>query len=521
MPAIKLDAKQERIVKTLEGPLFVSAGAGSGKTFTLTQRIMYALRPGSKPQGQWADPQVPEPFLDGIDQVLAITFTEKAAEELKERIRAALIDEGMDAEAAKVDNAWISTIHGMCSRIIRAHALDLGLDPAFGVAEYAEDLKRAAVEHVLRRAIAEDATGAGAYDDLLAAFALENESGSYSARSLMAILFKVLSAASASVGGLGAFCQVRPAPSHVALMEAYREIALAPSYANAEAAQRALDALDVYVGSARDMEALRTCFASCDALSLRGRGMGKDEKAAVAEVRRERTLFFAESYLGMKGDALSQLMDLAADVQAEYEALKAEKSLLDNDDLLTRAYDALKDNPLVRAEFAGKFKMVMVDEFQDTAQQQVELVRLLCSADGRELCTVGDAQQSIYRFRGADVSVFRRKKKEVERSGQGVSCSLDVNFRSHADILAYADKIFEGGEGNPLGRDFLHLDSCGEATRKGARALVDPRPRAGRRCSSRAAARRSARSTRLGPLRSASRGCVRARGSRRGTWSSS
>lgn len=474
MVAIKLDAKQERIVKTLEGPLFVSAGAGSGKTFTLTQRIMYALRPGSKPQGQWADPQVPEPFLDSIDQVLAITFTEKAAEELKERIRAALIDEGMDAEAAKVDNAWISTIHGMCSRIIRAHALDLGLDPAFGVAEYAEDLKRAAVEHVLRRAIAEDATGAGAYDDLLAAFALENESGSYSARSLMAILFKVLSAASASVGGLGAFCQVRPAPSHVALMEAYREIALAPSYANAEAAQRALDALDAYVGSARDMEALRTCFASCDALSLRGRGMGKDEKAAVAEVRRERTLFFAESYLGMKGDALSRLMDLAADVQAEYEALKAEKSLLDNDDLLTRAYDALKDNPLVRAEFAGKFKMVMVDEFQDTAQQQVELVRLLCGADGRELCTVGDAQQSIYRFRGADVSVFRRKKKEVERSGQGVSCSLDVNFRSHADILAYADKIFEGGEGNPLGRDFLHLDSCGEATRKGARALVDP-----------------------------------------------
>lgn len=474
MVAIKLDAKQERIVKTLEGPLFVSAGAGSGKTFTLTQRIMYALRPGSKPQGQWADPQVPEPFLDSIDQVLAITFTEKAAEELKERIRAALIDEGMDAEAAKVDNAWISTIHGMCSRIIRAHALDLGLDPAFGVAEYAEDLKRAAVEHVLRRAIAEDATGAGAYDDLLAAFALENESGSYSARSLMAILFKVLSAASASVGGLGAFCQVWPAPSHVALMEAYREIALAPSYANAEAAQRALDALDAYVGSARDMEALRTCFASCDVLSLRGRGMGKDEKAAVAEVRRERILFFAESYLGMKGDALSQLMDLAADVQAEYEALKAEKSLLDNDDLLTRAYDALKDNPLVRAEFAGKFKMVMVDEFQDTAQQQVELVRLLCGADGRELCTVGDAQQSIYRFRGADVSVFRRKKKEVERSGQGVSCSLDVNFRSHADILAYADKIFEGGEGNPLGRDFLHLDSCGEATRKGARALVDP-----------------------------------------------
>ncbi|MDO4436841.1 MAG: UvrD-helicase domain-containing protein [Coriobacteriaceae bacterium] len=474
MAAIKLDAKQERIVKTLEGPLFVSAGAGSGKTFTLTQRIMYALRPGSKPREQWADPNVPEAFLDSIDQVLAITFTQKAAEELKERIRSALVAEGMDAQAAKVDNAWISTIHGMCSRIIRAHALDLGVDPAFGVADYADDLKRAAVEHVLGRAVEQDATGGGAYDELLRAFTLESEGGAGSGSSLMSILFKVLSAASAQVGGLSAFAQVKPVPSHVAVMEAYREIALAPSYANAEAAQVALDALDSYVMSGRDMDALRACFASCGELSLRGRGMGKDEKTAVAEVRRERTLFFAEAFLAQKGAALEQLMALAAEVQAEYEALKAEKSLLDNDDLLTRAYDALKNNPLVRAEFASKFKMVMVDEFQDTAQQQVELVHLLCSPDGRELCTVGDAQQSIYRFRGADVSVFRRKKKQVEQAEQGVSCSLDVNFRSHADILAYADKIFEGGEGNPLGRDFLHLDSCGEQTRKGARALVDP-----------------------------------------------
>ena len=463
-----LNPKQQRIVETLEGPLFVSAGAGSGKTFVLTQRIMHALRPGSKPRAQWADPNVPEPFLDSIDQVLAITFTDKAAGELKERVRAALVEEGLDAEAAKVDDAWISTIHGMCSRILRAHALDLGLDPAFGVAEYADDLKRAAVEHVVQRVSVEGAGEPGAYDELLHAFELEG-GGTNGASSLVDVLGRVLSVASSAVGGLEACVPVVPAPSHVALMEAYREIAEVPSYANVEAAQVALGALDAYVASARDLPALRACHEACDKLSKKAGGMGKDEKAAVDAVRRERPLFFAEAYLAQRGAVLDQLMEVAAEVQREFDRLKAEKSLLDNDDLLTRAYDALRNDPLVRAEFAGRFKMVMVDEFQDTAQQQVELVQLLCSPDCRELCTVGDAQQSIYRFRGADVSVFRNKKRAVEQAG--TVCSLDINYRSHADILGFADRIFEGGADNRLGRDFLHLDSCGEDDRKDARTL--------------------------------------------------
>lgn len=466
-----LNPKQARIVETLEGPLFVCAGAGSGKTYVLTQRIMHALRPGSKPRGQWADPSVPEPFLESIDQVLAITFTEKAAAELKERIRSALIEEGMDGEAAKVDSAWISTIHGMCSRIIRAHALDLGIDPAFGVVEYADDLKRSAVEHVLRRAQLEDATGEGPYDALLAAFDLEGTGMSFSATNLMAILTKILSAVSSSIHGLSDFERVTPRPSHVALMDAYREIAEVPSYANAEDARFAFDALEAYVASARDLPALRMCFKACGTLNKRAKGMGKAEKEAVDAVRAARDVFFAEAYLVQREDACEQLIALAVEVQREFEALKNEKSLLDNDDLLALAYDALKSNPLVRGEFAGRFKMVMVDEFQDTAQQQVELVQLLCSPDCRELCTVGDAQQSIYRFRGADVSVFRNKKNEVEKTGS--ICDLDINYRSHADILSYADKIFEGGSSNPLGHDFLHLESCGEKDRKHARVLVN------------------------------------------------
>ncbi len=467
----QLEKKQERIVRTLEGPLFVSAGAGSGKTFTLTQRVLYALRPGSKPRDEWADPAVPEPFLDGIDQVLAITFTEKAAAELKERIRAGLIAEGMETEAERVDGAWISTIHGMCARIIRAHALDLGVDPGFSVAEYADDLKRRAAEHVLRRVSAEDAQGSGAYDELLGTFNLESPAaGSHDLDSLLKIVVALLARASASTEGLAAFHRVPAEPAYRELIEAYREIAEAPSYANNEAARTAVEALGAWQASAHDVAALRVCFAACGKLSLAGRGMGKDEKTAVREVRAARDRFFADAYLAAHDAALNELMALTAEVEAEYTALKRERAVLDNDDLLTLAYDALKNHEEVRREFAGRFRMVMVDEFQDTAQQQVELVRLLCSPDGRELCTVGDAQQSIYRFRGADVSVFRTKKDETERLG-GTVCDLDANFRSHADILSFADRIFEGGSANRLGRDFLHLVSCGEDRRAHARVL--------------------------------------------------
>lgn len=460
MAGITLDPKQARIVHALTGPVFVSAGAGAGKTLVLTQRVLYALTPGSKPREQWTDPDVPEPFLDSIDQVLAITFTTKAAQELKQRVRRALTEEGLDAQAERVEDAWFSTIHGMCSRIIRAYALDLDVDPGFTVADYADGIKREAVEHVLRDAGSE-------YQTLLSRFKIESDSaGSLSVNSLMGIMSAILNKVSSSTSGLDAFEQVTPKPSHRRVYEAYRAIAETPAFKNAALAQEAVTALDTYLASPRDMASLRACFAACDKLNKVGATSA--EKEFVDEARSSRAQFFAEAYLAANSDALDELMPLAAKVQAEFKRLKHERNVLDNDDLLTIAYDALKNNPVVRAEFAGKFKMVMVDEFQDTAQQQVELVSLLCSPDGRELCTVGDAQQSIYRFRGADVSVFRNKASEVAATGSVLD--LDVNFRSHAQILEFADRIFQGGEENRLGRDFLHLESCGEQTRAAALA---------------------------------------------------
>ena len=94
---------QKKCVDTLVGPVAVSAGAGSGKTFTLTRRIVHSLECG---------------FVSGIDEVLAITFTSKAAGEIKSRVKGALRAGGLTEQALKTDEAWISTIHGMCSRIL-------------------------------------------------------------------------------------------------------------------------------------------------------------------------------------------------------------------------------------------------------------------------------------------------------------------------------------------------------------------------------------------------------------------
>ena len=109
---------QKKAVLALDKPLFIAAGAGSGKTFTLTQRIVWALSEGSGENGG--------AYLDSLDQALVITFTNEAAKEIKERVREALEKEGLADEALKVDSAWISTIHSMCARILRAHAFDIG-----------------------------------------------------------------------------------------------------------------------------------------------------------------------------------------------------------------------------------------------------------------------------------------------------------------------------------------------------------------------------------------------------------
>ena len=446
--------QQLQVVKTLDRPLFVSAGAGSGKTFTLTRRIVYALSPESGP------------FVEHLDQVLAITFTKDAAAEIRDRVRRALIEEGMDEEALTVDDAWISTIHGMCSRILRAHALELGIDPEFTVLTDTDELMDQAVEHVLGRATAPDVAPelAASLKTLYAWYPMAGEGGPFGAgTTIKGLVRDLLELSSQLPDGMDDVCVARGQADTSALADAYRA-ALGTSKATTEKAQVALDAIDAFEASGKTMEDAARLMMSC--------GMPRASKAFPKEqvelLKAEAADAFINIVLACGGPALDALVGLARAVEAEYRALKADQSALDNNDLLRMAYEALRDYPAIRAAYEGRFKMVMIDEFQDTDQMQVDLIRYLTGAGERALCTVGDAQQSIYRFRGAEVEVFRRQERKVGSSAApetavasdapaGELVKLVRNFRSHDEVLRYVARVFDGDTGG-LMQGFLDLE---------------------------------------------------------------
>lgn len=447
--------QQLQIVKTLDRPLFVSAGAGSGKTFTLTRRIVYALSPESGP------------FVEHLDQVLAITFTKDAAAEIRDRVRRALIDEGMDEEALTVDDAWISTIHGMCSRILRAHALELGIDPEFTVLTDTDELMDQAVEHVLGRATAPDAAPelAASLKALYAWYPMAGEGGSFGGgTTIKGLVRDLLELSSQLPGGMDDVRVARGQADTSALADAYRA-ALGASKASTEKAQAALDAIDAFEASDKTMVDAARLMMSC----TMPRASKAFPKEQVELLKAEAADAFVNIVLACGGPALDALVGLARSVEAEYRALKAAQSALDNNDLLRMAYEALRDYPAIRAAYGGRFKMVMIDEFQDTDQMQVDLIRYLTGAGERALCTVGDAQQSIYRFRGAEVEVFRRQERKVGSSAApeatavadapaGELVKLVRNFRSHDEVLRYVARVFDGDDGG-LMRGFLDLEA--------------------------------------------------------------
>ena len=447
--------QQLQIVKTLDRPLFVSAGAGSGKTFTLTRRIVYALSPESGP------------FVEHLDQVLAITFTKDAAAEIRDRVRRALIDEGMDEEALTVDDAWISTIHGMCSRILRAHALELGIDPEFTVLTDTDELMDQAVEHVLARATAPDATPelAASLKALYAWYPMAGVGGPFgTGTTIKGLVRDLLELSSQLPGGMDDVRVARGQADTSALADAYRA-ALGASKAATEKAQMALDAIDAFEASGKTMADAARLMMSC----TMPRASKAFPKEQVELLKAEAADAFINIVLACGGPALDALVGLARSVEAEYRALKAAQSALDNNDLLRMAYEALRDYPAIRAAYEGRFKMVMIDEFQDTDQMQVDLIRYLTGAGERALCTVGDAQQSIYRFRGAEVEVFRRQERKVGSSAApeatavadapaGELVKLVRNFRSHDEVLRYVARVFDGDDGG-LMQGFLDLEA--------------------------------------------------------------
>ena len=423
---------QEKTIKTLDKPLFVAAGAGSGKTFTLTQRIVWALKEGSGADGK--------PYLSSLDQALIITFTNAAATEIKERVREALEKEGLHSAALQVDDAWISTIHGMCSRILKIHALDLGLDPEF---EIIDDMTRNQLVNISIEEVLRELSQDESYAEFLSTYAGNRDA-------LKSRIETLISYAQSSPVGMDAISFVGDSSDLEVLKAELESLYGALEELKAAIAEKKPDEADQLQSVQSELSnklQQHLVLSLTDFNQAFWETLGKAVKAVrstkeIKNVKDEAAyqLKVCSSLFGLIQDTSEGqcLKDVTEQVYKLFKQKKLAAGGLDNDDLLHLTAKVFEEHPEIAAVYTDKFKLVMVDEFQDTDQQQVQMIKSLSGKDAQYLTTVGDAQQSIYRFRGADVDVFFRRQAEVSEDLQP---RLVDNFRSHNEILRFVAKV--------------------------------------------------------------------------------
>ena len=423
---------QEKTIKTLDKPLFVAAGAGSGKTFTLTQRIVWALKEGSGTDGK--------PYLNSLDQALIITFTNAAATEIKERVREALEKEGLHSAALQVDDAWISTIHGMCSRILKIHALDLGLDPEF---EIINDMTRNQLVNISIEEVLRELSQDESYAEFLSTYAGNRDA-------LKSRIETLISYAQSSPVGMDAISFVGDSSDLEILkaelenlcgaLEALRVAIAATKPDEAEQLQNVQSELSSKLQQHLVLSLTDFDQAFWDTLQKALKIGRSSKEIKIVKDEAAYQLKVCSSLFGLIQDTFEgqSLKDVTEQVYKLFKQKKLAVGGLDNDDLLHLTAKVFEEHPEIAAVYTDKFKLVMVDEFQDTDQQQVQMIKSLSGKDAQYLTTVGDAQQSIYRFRGADVDVFFRRQAEVSEDLQP---RLVDNFRSHNEILRFVAKV--------------------------------------------------------------------------------
>lgn len=458
--------QQKDAIETRGVSIALSAGAGCGKTFVLTQRFLAGLEPGT--------------VTTTLRSMVAITFTDKAAREMRDRIRSACQQRlqlcAPDEMAywlevlRGLDAARISTIHAFCTGMLRSQAVDAGLDPRFTVLEppLADTLLRNSARDTLYGLLEQADPDA---EEFVLQFGLEGTRDL--AQRLVGQRFQVNFAdfENLTADMIADRWRSRWTTQFVPLLlEDYRTSPVMvrlvkqlqdnqPTHPTMQERRATLLSwLDPSRQWPDPQEALTQINANA---RVQGAGLGKawssaevydDVKNGLKFAREEAdklagSLNFNEQELKLAAEFSVRAMRLARLTAAAYDAAKQEQGLLDFDDLLLRARDLLRDNADVRDRVVDGVRLLMVDEFQDTDPVQADIVRMLCGdalTKGR-LFLVGDAKQSIYRFRRADPAVFDRLRAEIPEGGR---LPLSVNFRSQPAVLNFVNHLFSAAMGS-------------------------------------------------------------------------
>ena len=456
--AVQYTDEQKQAIETIDCNVAVSAGAGSGKTKVLVARFMYILEQSlaqKKP-------------LEAAN-ILAITFTRKAAGEMKTRIRQSISDkineDKLNAsfwrkQLQNLERAQITTIHGLCSRILRENPVEAQLDPGFTVAEDFEGQQfvKDCVARYLRQALTQENA------------ALRRLLHIYGAASFTTQVSGLLPQLADITGRLGTEEKqdlTQPYREFLAACESWKEdllLALTELVEQRESltsktsqGRKTLNLLaELFVQVQSELRAEKTDFTTLDNVlgGMQARGNVKELLLDIRDLcSRLRQQELVKNAIPVVQDWQAVLQELEKYISQQ----KAQLELLTFDDLELQALELLQSNEQVRRKYHERFRYIMVDEFQDTNERQRQLIYLLCGdsmteLEGSKLFIVGDAKQSIYRFRGAEVRVFAEVQRELAKRG-GSLLKLSKNFRSIKGVLTACNIAFRELLGEDTSRD--------------------------------------------------------------------
>lgn len=457
-------AARARIATELDENLLVEAGAGSGKTTALVGRMVALIATGAAT----------------VDEIAAVTFTRKAAGELRERFQIGIetaLREAHEAEPSDdlvtdrlagalddIDRAFIGTIHSFCGRLLRERPLDVGLDPGFQELPVEERLvlRRRFWDSYLERLardsdpILEELAVAGVPpSSLFGAFnhLVENPDVSFPADAIGAPTVGEVGNLRDELDGIvdtawELMDEMPPPRGWDSLQKKLRQLHFEREITGWKEPADLFDAIALLCKSGRNGHSTTLSrWRDADmARSLKDRvnAFGFGPTPAQRLVDR----WYAHRY------ALTIRLGLAA--VSEFEAHRKRLAKLDFQDLLVLAARLLRENPGVRTQLGERYRRVLVDEFQDTDPLQAEIMLLLSSPPTEDddwrtatprpgaLFVVGDPKQSIYRFRRADIQLYGFVRGRFAEFGEVVT--LSTNFRSRPAIGDLVNGLFDDPE---------------------------------------------------------------------------
>jgi ATP-dependent helicase/nuclease subunit A len=416
--------EQAAAIRVSGRDVLLEAGAGTGKTGVMVDRYCRLV----------CDKGV------APDAILAFTFTDKAAAELRQRIRAELArraEAGSERAAellSTIGSAWVTTIHGFCNRLLAGHPVAAGIDPGFRILDAPETARaaREAFDEALADfltpeppadgPISHDMRGISAHrptesrEELVATFDIDGLRG-------------IVAGVHAELRSRGEAEPRLPEPPASDPVEAIAKAI--------EAAGQALEELkesDPKRGLVeRAVARLSEPGPPPDLEELRALRPGSKAKAILPFREAVEAAISRTAEGGEGGVAYRHLAELLELFSARFEAAKERRAGIDFEDLLILAARLLERAEIGEA-YRTRFSHLLVDEFQDTNRLQLRLIEAL-RGPRSELVAVGDEFQSIYGFRHADLDVFRRQRELIEQRADAELMELSGNFRSRPELI--------------------------------------------------------------------------------------